>query len=39
VTGYDAAYVALAAMLEVALATADRRLAKAPGLPCAVEAF
>jgi predicted nucleic acid-binding protein len=39
VTGYDAAYVALAARLELPLTTADRRLAQAPNLPCAIEAF
>ena len=39
VTGYDAAYVALAAHLSLPLATADQRLANAPNLPCAVEAF
>ena len=39
VTGYDAAYVALAARLEVPLMTADQRLAQAPNLPCIVEVF
>jgi predicted nucleic acid-binding protein len=39
VTGYDAAYVALASRLELPLTTADRRLAQAPNLPCAIEAF
>lgn len=39
VTGYDAAYVALAARLDLPLATADQKLAQAPNLPCAVEAF
>jgi predicted nucleic acid-binding protein len=39
VTGYDAAYVALAAGLDLPLATADQRLAHAPNLPCIVEAF
>ena len=39
VTGYDAAYVALAARLDLPLATADQRLAQAPNLPCAVEVF
>lgn len=34
---YDALYVALAARLAVPLLTADARLARAPGLPCAVE--
>jgi predicted nucleic acid-binding protein len=34
---YDALYVALAALLNVALLTADARLARAPGLPCEVE--
>lgn len=36
-TYYDALYVALAVGLDLPLVTADRRLAKAPGLPCAVE--
>ena len=39
VTGYDAAYVALAARLDLPLATADQKLAQAPNLPCAIEAF
>lgn len=39
ITGYDAAYVALAARLDLPLATADRRLAQAPNLPCVVEVF
>lgn len=34
---YDALYAALAARLRVPLLTADARLARAPGLPCAVE--
>lgn len=34
---YDALYVALAARLGHPLLTADARLARAPGLPCAVE--
>lgn len=33
-TAYDAAYVALAEGLSCALATADHRLAKAPGPSC-----
>ena len=37
VTYYDALYVALAARLGCPLLTADARLARAPGLPCAVE--
>jgi predicted nucleic acid-binding protein len=36
-TVYDAAYVALAEVLEVVLVTADARLAKAPGLRCEIE--
>jgi predicted nucleic acid-binding protein len=39
VTGCDAAYVALAARLDLPLATADQKLAQAPNLPCVVEAF
>jgi predicted nucleic acid-binding protein len=34
---YDALYVALAARLDHPLLTAAARLARAPGLPCAVE--
>jgi predicted nucleic acid-binding protein len=37
VTAYDGCYVAIAETLEVPLVTADRRLANAPGLRCAVE--
>ncbi len=37
VTVYDAAYVALAELLEVELVTADGHLASAPGLRCRVE--
>lgn len=37
VTPYDAAYVALAELLECPLVTADARLARAPGLGCEVE--
>lgn len=33
-TIYDAAYVALAELLEAALITADARLARAPGIRC-----
>ena len=36
-TPYDAAYVALAETMGVPLLTADRRLAAAPGLSCAIE--
>jgi predicted nucleic acid-binding protein len=36
-TIYDAAYVALAEALESTLLTADRRLAEASGIRCAVE--
>lgn len=36
-TPYDAAYVALAEVLEVELVTADRRLARASGIRCAVD--
>ena len=34
---YDAAYVALAELLEVILVTADAKLAKAPGSRCPIE--
>jgi predicted nucleic acid-binding protein len=34
---YDALYAALASRLDIPLLTADKRLANAPGLPCAVE--
>ena len=37
VTPYDAAYIALAEILEIALLTADGRLARAPGIRCAIE--
>jgi predicted nucleic acid-binding protein len=37
VTVYDAAYVALAEALGIALLTADARLSRAPGLRCRVE--
>lgn len=36
-TAYDAAYVALAEILDITLVTADRRLATAPGVRCDVE--
>lgn len=36
-TPYDAAYVALAEMMDLALVTADARLARAPGIRCLVE--
>lgn len=36
-TIYDAAYVALAELLEVGLLTADTRLARAPGTRCPIE--
>lgn len=36
-TPYDAAYVALAELADAVLVTADRRLARAPGLRCQVE--
>ena len=38
-TAYDAAYVALAETLEVALLTADERLRRAPGPRCEIELF
>jgi predicted nucleic acid-binding protein len=37
ISPYDAAYIALAELLGSALLTADRRLARAPGIRCAVE--
>lgn len=37
VTAYDAVYVAVAESLSLPLVTADRRLARAPGLRCDVE--
>jgi len=36
-TVYDAAYVAIAELLEVTLVTADAKLAKAPGSRCPIE--
>ncbi len=36
-TVYDAAYVALAELLQAGLLTADRRLARSPGPRCAIE--
>jgi len=36
-SAYDAAYVALAELLDAVLLTADARLAKAPGPRCRVE--
>jgi len=37
ITPYDAAYVALAEMIEATLVTADRRLAQAPSSRCQIE--
>jgi predicted nucleic acid-binding protein len=37
ITFYDALYVALATVLDLPLLTTDVRLAKAPGLTCAIE--
>ena len=37
ITPHDAAYVALAEMIEATLLTADRRLAQAPGPRCQIE--
>ena len=39
VTPYDAAYIALAEALHVALVTADARLIRAPGIRCEIEAI
>lgn len=36
-TVYDAAYVALAELMQIDLLTGDRRLADAPGIRCGVE--
>lgn len=36
-TVYDASYVALAEALQAALLTADRRIARVPGLMCSIE--
>ena len=36
-TIYDAAYVALAEVLEVSLLTGDTRLARAPGARCSID--
>ena len=36
VSAYDAAYVALAEIIECPLVTADARLSRAPGLRCAI---
>lgn len=36
-TAYDATYVALAELMKTSLVTGDVRLARAPGLRCAVE--
>jgi len=38
-TAYDGCYIALAEALGCVLVTADHRLARAPGLPCEVEAL
>jgi predicted nucleic acid-binding protein len=38
-SAYDALYVALAEQLDAPLLTADARLARAPGLRCAVQAI
>ena len=36
---YDAGYVALAEHIGATLVTADARLARAPGVRCAIEVF
>lgn len=38
-TVYDAAYIALAEVLDAPLVTADRRLAQTPGATCVIELF
>lgn len=38
-TAYDAAYVALAELLETSLITGDVRLTRAPGIQCEIELF
>lgn len=38
-SSYDAAYVALAELVDATLVTRDARLARAPGLGCPVELF
>jgi predicted nucleic acid-binding protein len=37
VTPYDAAYVALAELLDVVLVTGDRRLSRSPGVRCRIQ--
>jgi len=39
VAPYDANYIALAEALDVALLSADRRLAHAPGIRCGIKRF
>ena len=39
ISAYDAAYVSLAAVMDVPLVTTDRKLAGVSNLPCAVEAM
>jgi predicted nucleic acid-binding protein len=36
-TSYDAAYIAVAELLELTLVTTDRKLARTPGVRCAIE--
>jgi predicted nucleic acid-binding protein len=38
-SSYDAAYVALAELIDCPLVTCDTRLARAPGIACTVEVF
>jgi predicted nucleic acid-binding protein len=38
-SSYDAAYVALAELIDCPLVTCDARLARAPGITCPVEVF
>ena len=39
VSAYDAAYVALAAVLDAPLVTSDRKLARVTDLPCEIDVY